>query len=415
MQLISHVEKMALRKLEESSNQQIPQSVLKVALKSNGYNFEAAQQQAESLNTQLTSMVSGQSPNHSTCMMVLHHTDFDFTKAATLLQDTSLITELTQISKRQCYYEGKKLFPVTAVANSSGKSQVTLVAMCHILQHSAKSLADELGARRYFMKKQEDGQYSLDPRFLVFEFLSGFLLRSRQIELVQAFVDASIRGDSRVEQMIMGQGKTTVIAPLLALMLAANDSLVMQVVPSALLEQSRSVLRKWFSSVIQKPVITFVFDRSSTQASKKQDTAAEQPKKAAKPKWKHEFEDREYLKYITMLVAKLKRARTTLSIVVATPESIKSCMLKYIDLLQEVESANGLVRVPVERLSQAQRLNAGIKGEKLTLYAATADKLQELISIWGSAQKGIALLDEVDLLLHPLKSELNYPIGKNPY
>ena len=40
---------------------------------------------------------------------------------------------------------------------------------------------------------------------------------------------------------IMGAGKTTVIAPLLALMLGDGESLVLSVVPKALLDMSRNV------------------------------------------------------------------------------------------------------------------------------------------------------------------------------
>ena len=36
---------------------------------------------------------------------------------------------------------------------------------------------------------------------------------------------------------------------------------------------------------------------------------------------------------------------------------------------------------------------------------------QELSKVLGLFKKGVALLDEVDLILHPLKSELNFPIG----
>ena len=56
-------------------------------------------------------------------------------------------------------------------------------------------------------------------------------------------------------------GKTTVVAPLLALLLGNHQTLVMQVVPPALLEFSRSVMRQRFSSILQKPVYTFNFDR----------------------------------------------------------------------------------------------------------------------------------------------------------
>ncbi len=50
-------------------------------------------------------------------------------------------------------------------------------------------------------------------------------------------------------------GKTTVVAPLLALMLADGQGLVMEVVPSPLLEFSRSILRKIFSSVMRKRIL----------------------------------------------------------------------------------------------------------------------------------------------------------------
>ena len=43
----------------------------------------------------------------------------------------------------------------------------------------------------------------------------------------------------------MGAGKTTVIAPLLALMLGDGESLVLSVVPKALLDMSRNVRVQW--------------------------------------------------------------------------------------------------------------------------------------------------------------------------
>ena len=52
------------------------------------------------------------------------------------------------------------------------------------------------------------------------------------------FASAAKSGASSVRQMIMGAGKTTVIAPILALMLADGESLVFNVMPAALLEHS---------------------------------------------------------------------------------------------------------------------------------------------------------------------------------
>lgn len=79
--------------------------------------------------------------------------------------------------------------------------------------------------------------------------------------------------------MIMGAGKTTVVGPVLAMLLANSNTLMMevsklllcviiyrnlhnlQVVPNPLLDFSAGVLRERFSAVIRKPVFTFTFDR----------------------------------------------------------------------------------------------------------------------------------------------------------
>jgi hypothetical protein len=71
---------------------------------------------------------------------------------------------------------------------------------------------------------------------------------------VRDFVASARAGASRVCQMIMGQGKTTVIAPLLCLVLGDGKRLVMPVCPRPLLDMSRSVLRSAFCSIIQKKV-----------------------------------------------------------------------------------------------------------------------------------------------------------------
>ena len=71
-----------------------------------------------------------------------------------------------------------------------------------------------------------------------------------------------------VHQLIMGAGKTTVIAPLLALSLADGKRLVCVCMPAALLDFSRSVLVERFSSpVMPKPVLTFRFFRFTVASS----------------------------------------------------------------------------------------------------------------------------------------------------
>jgi hypothetical protein len=53
--------------------------------------------------------------------------------------------------------------------------------------------------------------------------------------------------------------------------------------------------------------------------------------------------------------------------------------------------------------------------KKQTQYLAKlemADEIGRILALFNKENKGIALLDEVDLLLHPLHSELNFPVGQ---
>jgi hypothetical protein len=91
------------------------------------------------------------------------------------------------------------------------------------------SLAELLATRRGYMKIEADGSATYDPRFLLFEFTMNINLRDSQIALVNRFVKAFESGGSLCHQLIMGAGKTTVIAPLLALILGTTERLVVQV------------------------------------------------------------------------------------------------------------------------------------------------------------------------------------------
>ena len=197
------------------------------------------------------------------------------------------------------------------------------------LELKSETLAMWLTAQRHHMRYGEDetggatasggGECAAyDPRLLVFEFAHSMVLRASQVALIETFITKVRGGGSICHQMIMGAGKTTVVGPLLALMMADGECLVVQVVPFALLAMSRSVVREKFSAVIRKSVYTFRFDRYTT------------PSRA--------------------LVKKLERARNTKSIVCAPPTAIKSFMLKFIELmhlLDQSEIASGQVRSSV--------------------------------------------------------------------
>ena len=109
--------------------------------------------------------------------------------------------------------------------------------------------------------------------------------------------------------MIMGAGKTTVVGPLLCLILGDGSNLVTQVVPPALLEFSRSVLRTTFSSIMQKRVYTLECDRAS--------------------------------EVTPQICGKLRNAMEASGVIICTPTTVKSFMLKLLESLDVIRDEVG--------------------------------------------------------------------------
>jgi hypothetical protein len=314
------------------------------------------------------------------------------------------LAQLHALALRGMYAGDVKL----ALQHTSGVDLMSNRALKAELQLTAKSLIGMMGAKRHYLGKDlncttflledrtplstsEDPRSVFDPRFLVFEFLTGFLLRQRQVELVLQFVRTREKDGAnafRVQQMIMGGGKTSVVGPLCCLMLADRKSLVVTVCPASLLDQSRRELQKLFSGVLHKRVFTLAFHRAMK--------GMREPKNLAR------------------IRRKLAFARADGSVVVTTPGAVKSMMLFYLDLMLNVKEkgeAQPLLLAPRFKVpSQAMRF---LRKTAMRLHkqAMAADNLGSALRLLGSAEGGIAMVDEVDLLLHPLKSELNYPVG----
>ena len=184
------------------------------------------------------------------------------------------------------------------------------------------------------------------------------------------------------------------IGPILALMLADSKSLVTQVVPNALLDMSRNVMWKQYCQVIVKPVYTLTFSRSWPTL----------PKTYEK------------------MYQKMIQARKSGGIVVTTPSAIKSIVNKYIELLNVVATVDrlDLLVAPKEKeysyrqkeKSSAAALRKKKRQKEIQLASETADAIATVMNLWSEREKGVLLLDEVDMLLHPLRSELNFPIGE---
>ena len=320
---------------------------------------------------------------------------------------------------------------------------------------------------------EESGELTLhiDPRLLVFEFVSAFMLRTRQIELAFDFMQKIKDGVCSVQQMVMAAGKTSVITPLLALLLS-GDRFVTCICPAELLNQSRSEIRKKFSSILKKKVVTFSFSRESS------------------------------LENLKNMSSKLTEAEFENSVVCATPQSVKSALLKfaeislklqsstknvtdqasakavlklarnelddamkrssyddfvagknsdlkskielahaeiqkamtdgwpetqpqeYLKLMRQLESLTARSQQPVDPIEKVmfeQESQKVVNDAKAALQHAETlvkesnsfemiDHLKAILSTWKKPSS-IALFDEVDVIMHPLKSEMIFPIG----
>ncbi|CAE7585882.1 unnamed protein product, partial [Symbiodinium sp. CCMP2456] len=227
-----------------------------------------------------------------------------------------------------------------------------------VMAQACSALSGTLRSRRAYAPHDLEGDY--DPRFLAFEFTRNMLLRDNQVDLVKDFVTSleTAKKDAggcsaMVKQMIMGQ-----VCPLLVLMLADGKQLVVLVVPGALLDMSRRVLRATFASVLTKKVGTFECERSSS--------------------------------FDPHLLRKLEKAKTSGAAVVTVPTSVKSLMLRMIELMMKLQT----------------------KGKEAdTAVTETRSQVRQLSKALALFRQGAVLMDEVDVVLHPLKSELNFPYG----
>jgi len=120
-----------------------------------------------------------------------------------------------------------------------------------------------------------------------------------------------------------------------------------------------------------------------------------------------------WVSHLQRQVDRLRWARDTGNVVAATPESIKSAFLQYMDLLQQVRAAPPHVFIPPDAVMDGElRRQVDQEAVRVRTLDALADVLRDLMSLWGERSRGCALIDEIDVCMHPLKSELNYPVGQ---
>jgi len=227
-------------------------------------------------------------------------------KTVTSLTVVAMLTSIRISQTHRALTSLSKLILLLRKVNASNKPADRHTIVQEIKLQSSKVATDIANERHYMRMNSANPNFiEFDPRYLVFEFTYSLMLRKSQVILVNKLMASIRQGKSMCHQMIMGAGKTTVVTPLLALMLADGKSLVTQVVPHALLDFSRGVMREKFAAVVRKPVFTFQFDRGTP---------------------------------ITRdLYLKLCKARDSKAIICATPTSVKSFMLKFIEMMKILE------------------------------------------------------------------------------
>jgi hypothetical protein len=89
---------------------------------------------------------------------------------------------------------------------------------------------------------------------------------------------------------------------------------------------------------------------------------------------------------------------------VSQPDALKSLMLKYVDDVDAV-SAMSAYASSVAGVDSNQRVSYKARAAaRVTMVS----HMRDIISLWSAREKGVLLMDEVDVLLHSLKSEVQW-------
>ena len=244
------------------------------------------------------------------------------------------------------------------------------------VQQAAAGLTQALSSQVYHAKQVANG-VAYDPRMLQFENCASITLRAGQVALLQKISGQMHSGESNVHQMIMGQGKTAVITPVLVLMWSSRFLMTITA-PSALLAMAHSCLL--VLSKLQKRTVIVSYSRMCPDGSDPVDQAQR-------------------------LCTMLKRARASESAVLCTPQTLKSVILHFIEM--QAQLCGGLPMA--DDMPDQHSVDWSAVFTPQIRCATIRDELQQCLDLW---KQGALILDEADIIFHPLKSELLFPVGK---
>ncbi|CAH0766046.1 unnamed protein product [Bemisia tabaci] len=155
-----------------------------------------------------------------------------------------------------------------------------------------------------FLQENIDPESYSHPNWLLFQFENEIIVRDKQRELIIAMLNQS---EKAMYQLNMGEGKSSVIVPLLSYSLADGKQLLRINVLSALSTTMKEFLRRSFSGLIHKHVSTLPFTRDTDIS----------------------------IKHLEAILTSLETCRNFRHILLVTPEHRLSMQLKIRELVLE--------------------------------------------------------------------------------
>ncbi|RAQ59819.1 hypothetical protein COH20_002093 [Aspergillus flavus] len=125
------------------------------------------------------------------------------------------------------------------------------------LKNDMKRLQDE-----YKNRGHENWQPNEFPDWLLMEIEANMLIRKVQVAVARATILPATKSNS-VLQLNMGQGKTSVIMPMVACVLANRHNLARLVVPKALLLQTAQIIQSRLGGLVGREICHIPFSRKS--------------------------------------------------------------------------------------------------------------------------------------------------------
>ncbi|KAH7115923.1 hypothetical protein B0J11DRAFT_571692 [Dendryphion nanum] len=98
--------------------------------------------------------------------------------------------------------------------------------------------------------------------WLIMEIDSDLMIRAEQVEVAKATIKP-LSGQNSVLQLLMGKGKTSVILPMVASVLADKRNLTRIIVPRSLLTQSTQIMQMRLGNLLNREIIHVPFSRKT--------------------------------------------------------------------------------------------------------------------------------------------------------